>query len=139
MKLHFGNSDIQLERAEHLTRLQQFFRVVNDRKMALVLHLRPSMSKERPYGATQARLFLDFLLPLVPEYIGYSDQGVDGCLFHAVPPLIEKTGPHEFKYRVDFDALEVTDDIAAICVYLASDESTFATGAEFRIDGGSTL
>ncbi len=55
------------------------------------------------------------LLPLVPEYIGYSDQGVDGCLFHAVPPLIEKTSPHEFKYRVDFENLHVTPDIAAIC------------------------
>jgi len=55
------------------------------------------------------------LLPLVPEYIGYSDQGIDGCLFHAIPPLIEKTGPHAFKYRVDFDHLEVTPEIAAIC------------------------
>jgi valine--pyruvate aminotransferase len=55
------------------------------------------------------------LLPLVPEYIGYSDQGIDGCMFHAVPPIIEKTGPHEFKYRVDFDRLEITPDIAAIC------------------------
>jgi valine--pyruvate aminotransferase len=56
------------------------------------------------------------LLPLVPEYIGYANQGSCGDLFRAVPPKIEKTGPHEFKYRVDFDALEVTDDIAAICV-----------------------
>lgn len=55
------------------------------------------------------------LLPLVPEYIGYSNQGVSGDLFHAVTPLIGKTGPHEFKYRVDFDRLEVTPDIAAIC------------------------
>lgn len=31
------------------------------------------------------------------------------------------------------------EEIAAIAVYLASDESAFATGAEFRIDGGSTL
>lgn len=30
------------------------------------------------------------------------------------------------------------DDIAWICVYLASDESKFATGAEFVIDGGYT-
>ena len=56
------------------------------------------------------------LLPLVPEYIGYANQGAGGDLFRAVPPKIEKTGPHEFKYRVDFDALEVTADIAAICV-----------------------
>ncbi|MBK1828260.1 valine--pyruvate transaminase [Haloferula rosea] len=56
------------------------------------------------------------LLPLVPEYIGYANQGTCGNLFRAVPPKIEKTGEHEFKYRVDFDALEITDDIAAICV-----------------------
>lgn len=55
------------------------------------------------------------LLPLVPEYIGYANQGHCGELFRAVTPLIEKTGPHEFKYRVDFDNLEVTPDIAAIC------------------------
>ena len=55
------------------------------------------------------------LLPLVPEYIGYANQGASGDLFRAVTPLIEKTGPHEFKYRVDFGQLEVTPDIAAIC------------------------
>jgi valine--pyruvate aminotransferase len=55
------------------------------------------------------------LLPLVPEYIGYSDQGIDGNVFRAVTPLIEKTGAHEFKYRVDFNNLEITPDIAAIC------------------------
>lgn len=55
------------------------------------------------------------LLPLVPEYIGYADQGVDGSLFRAVPPLIEETGPHEFKYRVDFDRLQITPETAAIC------------------------
>ena len=55
------------------------------------------------------------LLPLVPEYIGYANQGAGGGIFRAVPPVIEKTGPHEFKYRVDFDNLKVTPEIAAIC------------------------
>ena len=55
------------------------------------------------------------LLPLIPEYIGYSDQGNSGDLFHAVPPIIEEEGAHGFKYRVDFDKLEITPDIAAIC------------------------
>ena len=55
------------------------------------------------------------LLPLVPEYIGYSNQGVGGDLFRAVTPLIEKNGPHDFKYRVDFENLEITPDTAAIC------------------------
>jgi NAD(P)-dependent dehydrogenase (short-subunit alcohol dehydrogenase family) len=31
------------------------------------------------------------------------------------------------------------EDIAAIALYLASDDSSFATGAEFRIDGGSSI
>jgi len=31
------------------------------------------------------------------------------------------------------------EEIAAIALYLASDESEFTTGAEFRIDGGSSL
>ena len=56
------------------------------------------------------------LLPLVPEYIGYADQSVSGSMFRSVKPRIEHTGKHEFKYRVDFDHLTVTDDIAAICV-----------------------
>lgn len=55
------------------------------------------------------------LLPLIPEYIGYSDQGNSGDLFRAVPPIIEEEGAHGFKYRVDFDNLEITPDIAAIC------------------------
>ena len=56
------------------------------------------------------------LLPLVPEYIGYANQGNGGDTFRAVTPLIEKNGSHDFKYRVNFDHLEVTPDIAAICV-----------------------
>ncbi|MCF7674460.1 MAG: valine--pyruvate transaminase [Akkermansiaceae bacterium] len=55
------------------------------------------------------------LLPLVPEYIGYANQGAGGDIFRAVPPVIEKTGPHEFKYRVDFDNLKITPEIAALC------------------------
>lgn len=30
-------------------------------------------------------------------------------------------------------------EVASLAVYLGSDESAFATGAEFRLDGGATL
>lgn len=56
------------------------------------------------------------LLPLVPEYIGYSNQSVGSDIFRAVKPCIEKIGEHDFKYRVDFENLNVDDDVAAICV-----------------------
>lgn len=56
------------------------------------------------------------LLPLLPEYIGYANQSVGSDFFEAIPARIEKTGEHEFKYRIDFDAMDPGDDIAAICV-----------------------
>lgn len=56
------------------------------------------------------------LLPLAPEYIGYADAGIEPGLFRAFEPEITYTGDHEFKYRVDFDAIEVTEDTGAICV-----------------------
>lgn len=56
------------------------------------------------------------LLPLAPEYIGYADAGIDVDLFRAVQPDISFTDAHEFKYRIDFDAVEVTGETGAICV-----------------------
>ncbi len=56
------------------------------------------------------------LLPMAPEYIGYADAGIEPGLFKAVRPEISFTDAHEFKYRVDFDAVEVTAETGAICV-----------------------
>jgi len=56
------------------------------------------------------------LLPLAPEYIGYADQGIESNIFHAFPPEVELIGDHHFKYHIDFERLNVTDDISAICV-----------------------
>eukprot|EP01031_Cornospumella_fuschlensis_P012266 gene12266-14995_t len=56
------------------------------------------------------------LFPLVPEYIGYANQALTDGMFTACLPRIEMHGEHEFKYRVDFDQLRITPDIAALCV-----------------------
>ncbi len=57
------------------------------------------------------------LLPLTPEYIGYADVGLDDeDLFISYRPEIEHLPERQFKYRVDFDALRVTDEVGAICV-----------------------
>ncbi len=56
------------------------------------------------------------LFPVIPEYIGYADQTLSHEDFTGVKPVIDRTGPHRHKYRIDFDALEITDDIAAVCV-----------------------
>lgn len=56
------------------------------------------------------------LLPLTPEYIGYTSAGLTDPFFAARRPTIEMLDEGYFKYRVDFDHLDVGFDIAAICV-----------------------
>ncbi len=57
------------------------------------------------------------LLPLAPEYIGYSDVGLSQHpLFKTYKPVIELLDEGMFKYRVDFEHLQVDDEIGAICV-----------------------
>ncbi len=56
------------------------------------------------------------LLPLAPEYIGYTDVGLEEDFFVANRPEIERIGDHVFKYHVDFDRVAVTDEIGAMCV-----------------------
>jgi valine--pyruvate aminotransferase len=56
------------------------------------------------------------LLPLTPEYIGYSDVGLTDDLFYSYRPLIEKLDNNFFKYHVDFDSLLVRDNTAAMCI-----------------------
>lgn len=66
LKLHFGNSDVQLDNPAHVEQLRRVFQAANEHRMAIVVHLRASISRQRPYGAVQARVFLDELLPVVP-------------------------------------------------------------------------
>lgn len=56
------------------------------------------------------------MFPLAPEYIGYCDVGIAEDIFIAHKPRIEHIDDHIFKYRIDFDKIEITDDIGAICV-----------------------
>ena len=66
---------------------------------------------EMPDGLKKKILF-----PLTPEYIGYADSGLSDDFFTAQRPSIEILENGLFKYHVDFQALEVGDDIGAICV-----------------------
>ena len=67
-------------------------------------------------GENPAGVKRRILMPIVPEYIGYADQGLSRGVFVSQRPRIEHLSEHSFKYRIDFDSLEVGDDIGAICV-----------------------
>ncbi|WP_111976739.1 valine--pyruvate transaminase [Algibacillus agarilyticus] len=56
------------------------------------------------------------MFPLVPEYLGYSDQALAEHYFAGVKPKIELQGEHFFKYKIDFDALTIDPSVAALCV-----------------------
>lgn len=55
-------------------------------------------------------------LPLSPEYLGYADLGTSDNFFTATQPNIDLLDNDEFKYRVNFDQLNLDDSIAALCV-----------------------
>lgn len=73
------------------------------------------------------------LFPLTPEYIGYSDTGIEPDLFKASKPEIELLPPDLFKYHVDFEGIAVTDDVAALCVSRPTNPtSNVLTGRELQ-------
>lgn len=60
--------------------------------------------------------FKKILFPLSPEYVGYADAGLSNDMFVSKQPTIEILEDSQFKYHIDFDELELSNDIAAICL-----------------------
>ena len=56
------------------------------------------------------------VLPLAPEYIGYTGVGLAEGILESHRALVEEQAEGFFKYRVDFDALRIGPGTAAICV-----------------------
>jgi predicted TIM-barrel fold metal-dependent hydrolase len=67
IKLHFGNSDIDLDNPTHVSALRSVFAAADARHMAIVVHLHPSVTMKRPFGVRQARVFLEQVLPAAPS------------------------------------------------------------------------
>lgn len=67
LKLHFGNSDVNLHDSTQVARLRDVFRAANAQGMAIVVHMHASVDQKRPYGASEARIFLDSVLPNAPD------------------------------------------------------------------------
>ena len=117
IKLHFGNSDVQLDNPAHVEQLRRVFRAANEHRMAIVVHLRASISRNRPYGAAQARVFLEQLLPLVPDIPvqiahlagagpGYDDPPADSAMA-VLAEAVEQVDPRTS--RLWFDVATVAD------------------------------
>jgi predicted TIM-barrel fold metal-dependent hydrolase len=90
LKMHFGNSDVDLDNPKHVAKLQEVFKAASSHHMVITVHMHSSITRHRPYGAKQAKRFLDEVLPSTGDtYVqiahftgsgGYDDLGTDEAL-----------------------------------------------------------
>jgi predicted TIM-barrel fold metal-dependent hydrolase len=64
LKVHFGNSAVDLKDPEHVAQVRRFFRAANDGGLAIVAHL---WTLDPTYGADHSRIFLEEVLPEAPD------------------------------------------------------------------------
>ena len=69
LKLHFGNSVVDYHNPEHIAQVRRVFRAANDRRMAIVAHVRASVTARLPWGREEALIFLNELLPAAPDVV----------------------------------------------------------------------
>jgi predicted TIM-barrel fold metal-dependent hydrolase len=63
LKLHFGNSGVDMLNPQHVEKLRRVFAAANEHRLAIVAHLWVG----RSYGRSEAEAFLSQLLPAAPD------------------------------------------------------------------------
>jgi uncharacterized protein len=121
IKLHLGNSDVQLENPEHIEKLKSIFRAANSHRMAILVHMRASISKKRPYGPEQARAFLELLsvapdIPVQIAHLAASGPGFNDPPAHSVLEVlaeaVAKNDPRTRKLWFDVTTVAVPGNSA---------------------------
>ena len=67
LKLHFGNSDVDLDNPNDVAEVKEIIAAANGFRMPIVVHMHTSIDNRRRYGADQARVFLNELLPAAAD------------------------------------------------------------------------
>jgi len=121
LKLHFANSRVDYHNPEHISRLRALFAAANKYRMTIVAHMRTSISAKIPYGAGEARIFLNELVPAAPDVPiqiahlagagGYADPLVDEAL-SVFAEAIEKGDSHT--KNLYFDVTTVVLPVATV-------------------------
>lgn len=129
VKLHFGNSDVLLQDPAHVARLREVFAAAARHRMAIVVHVRASVTRQRAFGAAEARVFLQELLPAAGDSAvqvahlagaspGHADAGVDAAL-EVLAQAREQRDPRVRNLWVDVAAVadgRITPQNAALVV-----------------------
>lgn len=113
LKLHFGNSDVDLDNPENVAQVRKVFAAANGYRMAIVVHMRTSIDNRRRYGANEARVFLNELLPAAPDVpvqIAHlaGAGGYEAAIDSALGVLVDAIGNQDQRVRnVWFDVTGV--------------------------------
>jgi len=67
LKLHFGNSDVDLDNPGNVMQVKKVVAAANGYRMPIVVHMHASIDNKRKYGPEQARVFINELLPAAPD------------------------------------------------------------------------
>ena len=84
--------------------------VSNGSQMAFTIVFR-LLSGQFPDGKRK-----QILLPMTPEYIGYNEADEADSRFRSIRPNIQETSGNTFKYEIDFSNIDISDEVAAICI-----------------------
>jgi predicted TIM-barrel fold metal-dependent hydrolase len=67
LKLHFGNSDVDVHNPQHVEQVRRVFRLANEKRMPIAVHMRGSVNRQRPHGRDEARIFLTEFVAAAPD------------------------------------------------------------------------
>lgn len=65
LKLHIGNSRVDMLNAEHVEKVRAVFRAANEKRFPILIHLWTSLGNN--YGPRHAEAFLNQVLPVAPD------------------------------------------------------------------------
>jgi uncharacterized protein len=104
LKLHIGNSAVDYHHSPDLAKLRAVFRAANEKRMAIVIHMRASISRHLPYGREEARIFFDSILPEardVPVQIAHlaGAGGYDSTTDAALSVFVDAIARHDPRVR----------------------------------------
>jgi predicted TIM-barrel fold metal-dependent hydrolase len=129
LKLHFGNSAVDYHNSDHVARIRRVFRAANDHRMAIVVHMRASISRNISYGRDEAQIFLNEFVaaaPNVPIQVAhlagagrYAEPQVDRALSVFVE-AIEKGDSRTRNLYVDVATVATSDTSADEANLIAS-------------------
>jgi predicted TIM-barrel fold metal-dependent hydrolase len=113
LKLHFGNSDVDLDNPGDVAQVRKVFEAANGYRMPIVVHLHTSLDKSRNYGAHEAHVFLKDVLAAaaqVPVQIAHlaGSGGYDAGTDSALSVFADAISRHDRRMKnVWFDAAAV--------------------------------